>query len=64
MTLPLAIPHDVAIHEDRRPLLIVGRPYSPLIRRALERVTPGDVDAFSAQMKARIEAARALRGRP
>ncbi len=43
-------------------VVLVGKPPSALIRRALANVKPGDVDAFSAQMRARVEAAHAARG--
>lgn len=45
-------------------LEIRNAPPSDLVRRALARTTPGDVAAFHAKMRARTEAARALRGRP
>lgn len=43
---------------------LIQAPRSELIQRAIARTTPGDVAAFSAAMRARVESARALRGRP
>jgi hypothetical protein len=62
--IAVIVPTNVRIYEDCRPPLIIGRPYSPLVRRALASVKTDDVDAFSERMRARVEAARALRGRP
>lgn len=61
--LPLAVPHSIHLR-GWSPIVELPRPRATIAERALASVTPGDVEAFHAANRARVERARAARGRP